>query len=162
VLPGWLTSAHTQLVRRRVAVDTLSGDTAMALVSEFVTAVRTRDLAHLESLLAPRFRATVLGRTRSGVRPITLNRRHYVAYIRLSLFSHDLATYDIVIDRMLSATPSQVKLATSVVFSGNTDFVKTFPDPPSVEATVGMFQSRPVFARVKYVATAPNNRWRGP
>ena len=161
LLPSWLSSAHARLVRKRPAVDALSTDAAVALVAEFAAAVRARDVPILESLMAPRFRATVLGRTRSGLRPVTLSRRRYVAYLR-SLLAHDLMTYDIEVDGVLFSTPSQVKLSTSVHFPGNTEFRTTFPEPPHVEAIVAMFLGRPVFTSVAYVPMAPNNRSRGP
>ena len=156
----WFRSEHARRIDKRPALKSLDAGAAIALVDEFVAAIRSRNLKEVEALLAPKLEAVMLGRAAFRRAPVLarMNRARYMAYIGTWLSRYDPATYSVTADEVLSASPDSVRLSTLVRFPGNAVFAAAHPEPPRCDVTVGLYRSRAVFLHMEFVPVAPSHR----
>lgn len=164
VLRHWFRSEHARRIDARPALKSLDAVSAIALIDEFVAAVRARDLERVEALLAPKVEAVMLGRAAFRRAPVLvrMNRARYMSYFGSWLSRYDPATYAITVDDVLSASPDSVHLSTLVHFPGNAAFAAAHPEPPRCDVIVGLYRSRAVFLQMEFVPVTPNYRLERP
>jgi hypothetical protein len=164
VLRHWFRSEHARRIDARPALKSLDAVSAIALLDEFVTAVRSRNLKRVDALLAPRLEAVMLGRAAFRRAPVLvrMNRVRYMSYMSSWLSRYDPATYAITVDEVLSASPDSVSLSTLIHFPGNAFFAAAHPEPPRCDVTVCLYRSRAVFLQMEFVPVIPNYRLERP
>ena len=151
-------SKHFRLIEARPGGTHLDATAAITLVALWNTAICSRDVETLDSLLSPSLRAVVLGRSwfRSSLKPVRMSRAKYLRYLCRWPSGLDLSSYLITVDEVLSSLPECVRLRTSVRFPGSSDFRKWYGEAVRVDVTVESYCERLVFTYIDMAVAAPN------